>query len=266
MYMENIQSPHHYENDSSAITTPCEPTVANQRADMADLTQTIYSRADKWLFDADENNASVVGSVVTASIDFHANQTNSTLVEFMISFSENAYLYYTPLLTVTGTIGNIVSVLVFFRTRLRKLSSSYYLSALCISDTGFLLVNFLLWLSLFNINIYNRNGCCQLFTFLSGFCSALSVWFVVAFTIERFIAVIYPLKRQTMCTVKRAKSVLIGLIIVSAIHSLPLIALSAPAYTTSEPPTIVCEINKGYEVTIHLNMNSFLLSTFRKLN
>lgn len=188
--------------------------------------------------------------VATESIDYDVMHANATLVDFMISFSENAYLYYTPLLTVTGTIGNIVSVMVFFRTRLRKLSSSYYLSALCISDTGFLLVNFLLWLNLFNINIYNRNGCCQLFTFLSGFCSALSVWFVVAFTIERFIAVIYPLKRQTMCTVKRAKSVLIGLIVVSAIHSLPLVALSAPAYSSSDPPSIVCEINKGYEVNV----------------
>lgn len=263
LYMESV---YHYENGSSTITMPCESTVANQHADVANFTQPIYSRADKWPFDADVYNASVVSDVFSASIDYHTNQPNSTFVDTMITISENAYLYYTPLLTVTGSIGNIVSVMVFFRTRLRKLSSSYYLSALCISDTGFLLVNFLLWLSLFNINIYNRNGCCQLFTFLSGFCSALSVWFVVAFTIERFIAVIYPLKRQTMCTVKRAKSVLIGLIVVSAIHSLPLIALSAPAYTTSEPSTIVCEINKGYEVNITLVsvqlLFSNILSTF----
>lgn len=246
MYMENVQSMRHY--DSAASTTSYDSTIGTQYADIENFSQPISSRADNWLFDSDVYNATIVSGAVTTSIDYYANQTNSKFIEFMITFSENAYLYYTPLLTVTGTIGNIVSVMVFFRTRLRKLSSSYYLSALCISDTGFLLVNFLLWLSLFNINIYNRNGCCQLFTFLSGFCAALSVWFVVAFTIERFIAVIYPLKRQTMCTVKRAKSVLIGLIIVSAIHSLPLVALSAPAYTSSEPPTIVCEINKGYEV------------------
>lgn len=237
---------------TTTTTTSNDSTVANQYADIINATQPIYNRADNWPFDADVYNTSMENGAVTTSIDYHEHSINSTFVEFMISFSENAYLYYTPLLTVTGTIGNIVSVMVFFRTRLRKLSSSYYLSALCISDTGFLIVNFLLWLSLFNINIYNRNGCCQLFTFLSGFCSALSVWFVVAFTIERFIAVIYPLKRQTMCTVKRAKSVLIGLIVVSAIHSLPLVALSAPAYTAAEPPTIVCEINEGYEVNLFL--------------
>lgn len=186
-----------------------------------------------------------------SNVVLKSNQTtnganNSTVVYFIITVCQYAYVYYTPLLTVTGTIGNIISVLVFFRTKLKKLSSSYYLSALCISDTGFLLINFILWLNIFNINIYSQNICCQLFTFLSGFCSALSVWFVVAFTIERFIAVIYPLKRQTMCTVNRAKSVLIGLLIVSAFHSLPLIVLWAPDFATNE--RLVCEIKNGYEV------------------
>lgn len=263
MNVENSRKLYQYKPWSSTTTYS---TYVDHYVDTGNFTQSIYNRADNLHFDADVNNATMDGSAIAASIDYYTNQTSSKFVDFMITFSENAYLYYTPLLTVTGIIGNIVSVMVFFRTRLRKLSSSYYLSALCISDTGFLLVNFLLWLSLFNINIYNRNGCCQLFTFLSGFCSALSVWFVVAFTIERFIAVIYPLKRQTMCTVKRAKSVLIALIFVSAIHSLPLVALSAPAYTTTEPSTIVCEINKGYEVNcipyLYYNFLSYLYFTF----
>lgn len=169
--------------------------------------------------------------------------------DVITEFNDKINLYYTPLLSVTGSIGNIISVFVFFRTRLRKLSSSYYLSALCISDTGFLILNFLLWLSLLDIHIYNENYYCQAFTFLSSFCSALSVWFVVAFTIERFIAVMYPLKRQTMCTVKRAKSVLIGLIIVSIVHSFPLLILSAPRISMDD--TTICDIKDGFEVRIH---------------
>lgn len=176
-----------------------------------------------------------------AYFEITAKSYEETITEFL----DKINFYYTPLLTVTGSIGNVISVLVFFRTRLRKLSSSFYLAALCISDTGFLMVNFLLWLSLLEIHIYNEDIYCQLFTFLSSFCSALSVWFVVAFTIERFIAVMYPLKRQTMCTVKRAKSVLIGLMIVSLIHSFPLLVLSAPS--TSMGSTI-CDIKSGFEV------------------
>lgn len=182
----------------------------------------------------------------------NSNYTTSetTVIDFIISFSYFAYIYYTPVITFTGAIGNLFSVLVFFRTKLKKLSSSYYLSALCISDTGFLIINFVSWLYIIDIDIYNYNIFCQLFTFLSSFCSALSVWFVVSFTIERFIAVDIPLKRQTMCTIKRAKSILIGLIAVSAIHNLPLLVLSSPVKDSSNS-TVVCGIRHGYEVNFH---------------
>lgn len=47
-------------------------------------------------------------------------------------------IYFTPAITVVGTIGNMLSVVVFMRTKLKKLSSSYYLAFLAIFDTGFL--------------------------------------------------------------------------------------------------------------------------------
>lgn len=182
--------------------------------------------------------------------DYQHPSVNNTSLVLKLLQNVTHYLdyYYTPLITFTGSIGNILSILVFFRTKLRKLSSSYYLAALGISDTGFLLINFLQWLNFFDIHVYNTDVLCQLFTFLSGLCAALSVWFVVAFTVERFIAVLYPLKRQTMCTVRRAKSVLYGLILVSLLHSLPLLVLWAPQYNPQiNAPT--CDVVSGYEVS-----------------
>ena len=140
--------------------------------------------------------------------------------------------YYTPALVLIGSTGNILSVFVFFRTKLRKLSSSYYLAALGISDTCFLLGAFVSWLNYYNINIYNQDYYCQFFTYISGLCSFLSVWFVVAFTIERFIAVIYPLKRQIICTVKRACTVLCVLIIIGCIINIPCLIYAAPQFNT----------------------------------
>lgn len=130
--------------------------------------------------------------------------------------------YYTPLIMVTGSIGNIFSVVVFFRTKLRKLSSSYYLAALGISDTVFLLMNFIPWFPS-GAELQSNDFVCKLTTFLCGVSSVLSAWFVVAFTIERFIAVLYPLKRQTMCTVRRAKIVIVGLLIAGLIDCSPLL-------------------------------------------
>ncbi|XP_055378796.1 thyrotropin-releasing hormone receptor [Condylostylus longicornis] len=149
--------------------------------------------------------------------------------------------YYTPILVFSGSIGNILSVFVFFKTKLKKLSSSYYLSALAISDTCFLIGLFIQWLNFIDIYLYNREILCQFFTFFSSLCSFLSVWFVVAFTVERFIAVMYPLKRQTMCTVKRAKIVLFGLTMLGTLHCLPFIYFASPRLDTTTNSTI-CDI------------------------
>ncbi|XP_052846534.1 galanin-like G-protein coupled receptor npr-9 isoform X1 [Drosophila gunungcola] len=159
--------------------------------------------------------------------------------------------YYIPVLCCTGSIGNILSVVVFFKTKLRKLSSSFYLAALAVSDTCFLAGLFAQWLNFLNVNIYNRNYFCQFFTFSSYLASFCSVWFVVAFTVERFIAVIYPLKRQTMCTVRRAKIVLSCLTFVGCLHCLPYIVIAKPVFVQKLNATI-CDLNSEYKEQLAL--------------
>lgn len=162
--------------------------------------------------------------------------------------------YYTPGLVLVGSIGNILSVLVFFKTKLRKLSSSFYLAALGISDTCFLIGAFISWLNYVNIKIYNQEYYCQFFTYFSGLCSFLSVWFVVAFTVERFIAVLYPLKRQTMCTVRRAKIVLCCLIVLGAIISTPYLIYSAPIFSEGMND-YVCDVREEFRVSTSIKLN-----------
>ena len=50
----------------------------------------------------------------------------------------NAQLYFTPIIIFVGLIGNITSFFVFVTTSLRHLSSSVYLAALALADSGFL--------------------------------------------------------------------------------------------------------------------------------
>lgn len=156
--------------------------------------------------------------------------------------------YYIPALVLFGSIGNILSVLVFFKTKLKKLSSSYYLAALGLSDTCYLVGLFVPWLNLVDIKIYTLEVYCQFFTFFSNLCSFLSVWFVVAFTVERFIAVLYPLKRQTMCTVRRAKMVITALTLIGVFISLPVMFFASPLYSPAMNETI-CDMREEYKVS-----------------
>ncbi|KAK9499344.1 hypothetical protein O3M35_002395 [Rhynocoris fuscipes] len=163
-----------------------------------------------------------------------SSSSTSDAAPLSVNIVHTFQLYYTPILVLFGSLGNCLSVIVFFSTKLKKLSSSYYLSALAISDTGVLFFTFTSWLSLFEVSLFNKHGLCQLSVYLMQVCSFLSVWFIVAFTVERFIAVRYPLKRPSMCTVSRAKIVLIGLSLLALLGNTPYIFLSVSYVETAQ--------------------------------
>ncbi|CAK9295875.1 unnamed protein product [Gordionus sp. m RMFG-2023] len=137
--------------------------------------------------------------------------------------------YYTIFIIILGLLGNSLSIAVIlstnsilhksgfnknFKLRKRKVRNTsswpcssyyYYLAAVAMADSGFLICLFIVWLTYLNINLYNRNGICQIVVYLTYVFSFVSVWLIVAFTIERFIAIYFPFQRPSVCTVKRAK-------------------------------------------------------------
>lgn len=119
--------------------------------------------------------------------------------------------YFVPCVIAVGLIGNTLSFLVFVLTNLKRLSSSAYLAALSISDSGFLLCVFFSWSNNINITIYHKPGWCQMFVYMTYVFGFLSVWYIVAFSCERFIAVKWPFKRSEMCTPRKARIVVVSL-------------------------------------------------------
>ncbi|XP_054012871.1 thyrotropin-releasing hormone receptor-like [Hylaeus anthracinus] len=156
------------------------------------------------------------------------------MVELIENIFRGVQFYYTPLLVYFGSLGNCLSVIVFFGTKLCQYSSSIYLGALAISDTGFLISVFVVWLNMLEVGLFNRPGFCQFFIYLTTLCSFMSVWLVVAFTIERFIAVQYPLYRQSICTVARAKTMVAILTGLAMILCSPVLWFSAPSSQNKE--------------------------------
>ncbi|KAF4525509.1 hypothetical protein B566_EDAN014933 [Ephemera danica] len=165
------------------------------------------------------------------------NETNETVTEPSLSPEAKVLteiqMYYTPILVLLGTTGNCLSVIVFATAKLRTLSSSYYLAGLAVSDTCYLISLFFVWLNLVDVPLFNQHGFCQALMYCTYLCSFLSVWFVVAFTVERFVAVRYPLHRPSMCTVTRAKAVLLGLTMLGMVLYGPMLFIVAPVYVES---------------------------------
>lgn len=86
----------------------------------------------------------------------------------------NAYL--TPVIIAVGLFGNLLSFFVFVCTHVKRLSSSVYLAALAVADTGFLVQLFVVWLGYVRVFLFHQQVWCQAFVYLTYVCSFLSVW------------------------------------------------------------------------------------------
>ncbi|KAI4500000.1 hypothetical protein M0802_004870 [Mischocyttarus mexicanus] len=147
------------------------------------------------------------------------------------------HTYYIPAIILLGLVGNLLSCVVFLNTHLKMRSSSYYLAALATADFGFLVSLLLVWLNdTVGLVVFNKDGWCETLVYVSAVCSSLSVWLIVAFTVERFIAVQYPLHRPHICTIARAKAIILILVILA-------LASHSYAFITAG----VVKVNDGYE-------------------
>ena len=136
-------------------------------------------------------------------------EPNATELEQLM---DQLSLYYTPLIVVLGVAGNIASMLVLFLTKLRGQSSSFYLSALAASDTAFLLTQLVPWLDevrWLQYSLFAQPVACQLTQYLANCSGLTSAWFVVAFTVERFVAVVHGLRYESLLSGGRMKLLLL---------------------------------------------------------
>ncbi len=140
-----------------------------------------------------------------------SNTTDDNSFFFHETFVMKFSMYFIPTMFCVGTVSNTLAVVVFLGSELRQLGVNIYLTALAVADTGYLLSLLIVWLEAVGWPIFHTSGWCQLVVFLSYTCSFLSTWFVVAVTVERFIAIRLPLKRLTMCTPRRAIIVITSL-------------------------------------------------------
>ena len=165
--------------------------------------------------------------------------------------------YTIPVIIFVGSVGNIASFLVFVFTHLSRLSSSVYLAALAVADTGFLISLFITWLGYTKVFVYHTDGWCQVFVYVTYVCSFLNVWYVVSFTVERYIAVCHALKRQNMCSVKRARIVVTVLAAVSGIMYSFALWMSGITYVQGTPLCITKDVHLRVVIIIN-NVDTFV--------
>jgi len=135
---------------------------------------------------------------------------------------------FTAAIFLVGIVGNVLVVVVIWRTRSLHTPTNCYLSSLAVADILLLITAPLPTIvELFFVidqTFLGKEGCClMVFTqYLGVNVSALSITF---FTIERYIAICHPMKAQTMCTIWRAKRIIAGLWVFGLVYCGPWLGL-----------------------------------------
>ncbi|KAK2725582.1 FMRFamide receptor-like isoform X2 [Artemia franciscana] len=135
--------------------------------------------------------------------------------EFALAFRDGSRFWIqrvlVPIVVAVGVLGNIVSMVILMSRGMRS-STNLYLTALATSDTLYLICIFILSLEHYpgtNDVSYRAYWHARPYCmWLTDASSNTSVWITVSFTIERYIAVCYPMRRQSLCTESRAKKVI----------------------------------------------------------
>jgi len=130
----------------------------------------------------------------------------------------NLFIYVLPLMIVVGSVANFLVFLVMRRPKMRHQTTGFYMAILAIADELALLCGCLnKWLWEFNkVTILHMSpAACKIFSSIFYTTMDFSVWMVVIMTVERFIAVTFPLKAAYFCTIKKAKYATLATLVVT---------------------------------------------------
>jgi hypothetical protein len=217
-----------------------------------------------------ENNGTDYFSAMSSVAAAQQNLTQQSYFQSKKLFNEIC-VYITVLIILTGLVGNILSLKVFCSTKLPRTSSRAYLIALTISDSVFLITHFIdttckeivdLWQLDFPINLTDqKQTMCRSFALLRNACRAASPWIIVAFTLERFLVVIFPQHSNVISKPLLAKRLVYAILAMSVLISLYVPILSGVVSSPNMKKFHRMRMRPGHHSSV-ISTSSPLLSNY----
>ncbi|XP_041823326.1 thyrotropin-releasing hormone receptor b [Melanotaenia boesemani] len=137
------------------------------------------------------------------------NQTLGTWVDYSLQYKVISSLLLLVICAL-GIVGNVMVILVVLTTKHMRTPTNCYLVSLAVADLMVLTAAGLPAItdSIFGTWVFGHYGCLCItyFQYLGINASSCSI---TAFTIERYIAICHPIKAQFLCTLSRAKKIIL---------------------------------------------------------
>ncbi len=128
------------------------------------------------------------------------------------------WIYAGPVVFVTGVVGNVLVLFVMGTRRMQGTTTCVYLRFMAIADICVLITGLIPeWLEHANIIVfkYIHPATCKLEKFSFYTSADTSIWVLVIFTVDRFIAVCFPLSKKACSMPSKAKFYALGALLLA---------------------------------------------------
>ena len=133
------------------------------------------------------------------------------------------WMFLAPLIFLVGLCGNLLVIMVMSRKRMQGTTTSVYLRSMAVADIGVIITGIIPeWLDFMEIIVFKdiHPATCKLEKFVFYSFGDVSIWILVIFTVDRFIAVCYPLRTKNICVASRAPWFVLGAVLLAAAKNL----------------------------------------------
>ncbi|ELT88781.1 hypothetical protein CAPTEDRAFT_90908 [Capitella teleta] len=151
-----------------------------------------------------------------------------------------------------GLVGNIMVILVVWRTRSLHTPTNCYLLSLALADVILLIsapLPTLVEIFLIIDQNFLGDAGCRIIVFLQYLGVNVSSLSMTFFTIERYMAICHPMKAQTICTVSRAKRIIVALWVFGICYCCPWLFLLHTNIKTFSDGTVIKKC--GFKLARH---------------
>ncbi|XP_069566695.1 growth hormone secretagogue receptor a [Brachyistius frenatus] len=149
------------------------------------------------------------------------------------------------LLFLVGVVGNVMTILVVSKYRDMRTTTNLYLCSMAVSD---LLIFLCMPLDLYRMWRYRPwrfgDALCKLFQFVSESCTYSTILSITALSVERYLAICFPLRAKAVVTKRRVRALILLLWTVSLLSAGPVFVMVGVERDHIGPPNFSLWLNE----------------------
>lgn len=166
-----------------------------------DLPSELLSSSTQMYDDLPNESTNHISTSDNGTADVIVNDDVTSIDDYM-------WIYFSPIIFILGLCGNLLTLAVMRRKRMRGTTTSVYLPVMAVFDTLAMSFGILPeWFKACGFVVLRELHpvVCQIGKFGFYTTSDTAIWVLVLFTVDRFVAVCFPLQKTRICVPRRSK-------------------------------------------------------------